>query len=57
MVARQFDLLKARGITTLAAALGHGDEATTVGVSSLVDTWLLLRNVERTANGTGCCLS
>ena len=49
MVARQLDLLKARGITTLAAALGHGDEATTLSVSSFVDTWLLLRNVE--ANG------
>ena len=46
MVARQLDLLKARGITTLAAALGHGDEATTLGVSSMVDMWLLLRNVE-----------
>ena len=46
MVARQLDLLKARGITTLAAALGQGDEATTLGVSSMVDIWLLLRNIE-----------
>ena len=46
MVARQMDLLKARGITTLATALGHGDEATTLSVSSMVDIWLLLRNFE-----------
>jgi circadian clock protein KaiC len=44
MVARQFDLLKAQGITTLATALG--DETNTVSVSSMADTWLLLRNVE-----------
>jgi len=46
MVARQFDLLKTRGVTTMATALGHGDETSTVNVSSLVDTWLLLRNTE-----------
>jgi len=46
MVARQFDLLKTRGITTMATALGHGAETSTVNVSSLVDTWLLLRNTE-----------
>ena len=46
MVARQMDLLKARGITTLATALSHGDEATTLSVSSMVDIWLLLRNFE-----------
>ena len=46
MVSRQMDLLKARGITTLATALGHGDETSTLSVSSMVDTWLLLRNVE-----------
>jgi len=46
MVARQIDLLKTQGITTMATALGHADEASTVNVSSMVDTWLLLRNVE-----------
>ena len=46
MVARQVDLLKARGITTVATALGEGDEASTVSVSSMVDIWLLLRNFE-----------
>ena len=47
MLARQIDLLKAAGITTMATTLAHEDENTsTVGISSLVDTWLLLRNVE-----------
>jgi len=46
MVARQIDLLKARGITAMATTLAHGDETSVVGISSLVDTWLLLRNVE-----------
>ena len=46
MVARKIDMLKARGITTLATTLGHGGEPSTVDVSSMVDTWLLLRNVE-----------
>ncbi len=46
MVARKIDLFKARGITVLATALGHGEEEGTLSVSSMVDTWLLLRNVE-----------
>jgi circadian clock protein KaiC len=46
MLARKMDMLKARGITTLATALGQGDAASTLSVSSMVDTWLLLRNVE-----------
>ncbi|MGO9779914.1 MAG: circadian clock protein KaiC [Streptosporangiaceae bacterium] len=46
MLSRKMDLLKSRGITTLATALGEGDEAATLSVSSMVDTWLLLRNVE-----------
>ena len=49
LVARQLDLLKSRGITTMATSLGHGDESSTIEMSSLVDNWLLLRNVE--ANG------
>ena len=49
MASRQIDLLKSRGATTLITALSHGDETSTVSVSSMVDTWLLLRNVE--ANG------
>ena len=46
MVARQIDLLKAGGITAIATALAEEDETSAVGISSLVDTWLLLRNVE-----------
>jgi circadian clock protein KaiC len=46
MVARKIDLLKSREITTLVTALGHGEGASTETLSSLADTWLLLRNVE-----------
>ncbi len=46
MVTRQIDLLKTRGITTMATTLAREDETSTVSISSLVDTWLLLRNVE-----------
>jgi circadian clock protein KaiC len=49
LVARQLDLLKSREITTMATSLGGSDESSTIEVSSLVDNWLLLRNVE--ANG------
>ena len=48
-MARQLDLLKSREITTMATSLGHGEESSTIEVSSLLDNWLLLRNVE--ANG------
>jgi len=47
---RLIDFLKQEQITTLFASLTHGDsnnfETSQVGVSSLTDTWLLLRNVE-----------
>jgi len=46
MVARQIDQLKTRGITAMATTLAHEDETSTVSISSLVDTWLLLRNFE-----------
>ena len=46
MLARQIDLFKGAGITAMATTLAHEDETSTVGISSLVDTWLLLRNVE-----------
>ena len=45
-VSRQFDLLKSRGITTLVTALAQEDDARMLHVSSRVDTWLLVRNVE-----------
>jgi len=47
---RLIDFLKQQQITTLFASLTHGEsnslEVSQVGVSSLTDTWLLLRNVE-----------
>ncbi len=46
MVARLIDLLKTRGITAMATTLTREDEMRALSVSSLVDTWLLLRNVE-----------
>ena len=44
-VSRNLDLLKGRGITTVMTTLTHGDSqvSSEVDVSSLVDTWLLLR--------------
>jgi circadian clock protein KaiC len=49
IVARQIDLLKSRGITSMVTALGRGEEVSTVAVSAMVDTWLQLDNIE--ANG------
>jgi circadian clock protein KaiC len=49
IVARQIDLLKSRGITSMVTALGQGEEVSTVAVSAMVDTWLQLDNIE--ANG------
>jgi circadian clock protein KaiC len=49
MLTRMLDLLKGRGITALLTSLTSGGEAlerTDVGISSLVDTWLLLRELE-----------
>jgi circadian clock protein KaiC len=47
-IARDLDLLKGRGITSVMTTLTHGSsrESSDVDFSSLVDTWLLLRNDE-----------
>jgi circadian clock protein KaiC len=50
-VTREIDIMKERGITTVATSLTHpgmeeGLETSSVAVTSLVDSWLLLRNVE-----------
>jgi circadian clock protein KaiC len=47
-LARELDLIKARGITGVLTTLTHdvGAESSTLEVSSLIDTWLLVRNVE-----------
>jgi circadian clock protein KaiC len=51
MLMRLIDFLKAHQITGMFTSLTHGSdlETTDVGVSSLTDTWLVLREVE--ANG------
>ena len=48
MISRDLDLLKSRGITTVLTTLTHEDnlESSQVEMSSLIDTWLLLRNDE-----------
>jgi circadian clock protein KaiC len=48
VISRDLDLLKSRGITTVMTTLTHQDHAETsqVDMSSLIDTWLLLRNQE-----------
>jgi len=47
-ISRDLDLLKGRGITGVMTTLTHGEreESSEVDVSSLCDTWLLLRNAE-----------
>ncbi|MGE5295609.1 MAG: circadian clock protein KaiC, partial [Solirubrobacterales bacterium] len=49
MLTRMIDFLKNKGVTALFTSLivgGRTAEETEVGVSSLMDTWLLLRNLE-----------
>jgi circadian clock protein KaiC len=49
MLLRLVDFLKAQQITAMFTHLTHGGaarEATDVGISSLIDTWLLLRDIE-----------
>ncbi|MCZ7402800.1 MAG: circadian clock protein KaiC [Candidatus Methanoperedens sp.] len=48
MLARLIDFLKANQITALFTNLSHGGslEMTEFGISSLMDTWLLLRDIE-----------
>ena len=50
-VTREIDLLKDRGITTIVTSLTHGgapdgSETSSLAVTSLMDSWLLLRNLE-----------
>jgi circadian clock protein KaiC len=49
MVTRLIDFLKARQITALMTSLTRGgdiEEQSEVGISSIIDTWLLLRDIE-----------
>lgn len=55
MLVRMIDMLKARTITTLFTDLisaGEPDQ-THVGISSIIDTWLLLRDFERQGERVG----
>jgi len=50
MLMRTVDILKSRRITSLFTSLtpgSAGDERTTVGISSLIDTWIQVRNIEQ----------
>lgn len=52
MVTRSFDLMKSKGITAVGTSLTAGGadvESSSVNVTSLVDTWVFLRNVESNA--------
>lgn len=52
MLVRLIDFLKTRGITAVLTSLTRGNsalEATDLGVSSLIDTWLILRDIESNA--------
>lgn len=48
MLSRLIDFIKGRGITGFFTSLAHPDttEQTEVAISSLIDTWILLRTVE-----------
>jgi circadian clock protein KaiC len=49
MLLRLIDFLKSRGVTAMLVNLTSGGtalEATEIGVSSLIDTWLVLRDIE-----------
>jgi circadian clock protein KaiC len=49
MLMRLIDFLKSQQITALFTSLTHGGDAlegSQAGISSLIDTWLLLRNIE-----------
>jgi circadian clock protein KaiC len=47
-ISRELDLLKSRGITAMLTSLIHEGqgESSAAAVSSLIDTWILLRNAE-----------
>ena len=50
MLTRLIDFLKSEGVTAVFTDLTTGDfnlEKTSIGVSSLMDTWILLRNLEQ----------
>lgn len=48
IVVREVDLLRSHGITVVLSALSHGNnfKESVVGISSIIDTWILVRNTE-----------
>jgi circadian clock protein KaiC len=57
MLMRTLDFLKTRQITALLTTLTNGGSAleqTAVGISSLIDTWILLRDVELNGERNRC---
>ena len=48
VLARMIDVCKTRGITAMLNVLAHGgfDDPTQTGISSLIDTWIDVRNLE-----------
>jgi len=57
MVTRLIDFLKSGGITALFTSLTQGSsvlEQSEVGISSLMDTWILVRDVEQDRERTRC---
>jgi hypothetical protein len=55
---RLIDYLKTSQITALFSSLTAGDaheQTTDLGISSLMDTWILLRAVEERGNGIEAC--
>ena len=55
MLMRMLDFFKSRGITSFCTSLTHGGDAlekTEVGISSIMDTWLLLRDIEYSGERT-----
>jgi circadian clock protein KaiC len=55
MLMRIIDILKGRGITSVFTSLtpgGTNADRTTVGVSSLIDTWIMVRNMEISGSRT-----
>ena len=60
MLMRMIDLLKTRQITALMTSLtsaGHATEQSEVGISSLIDSWVMLRNSSRPASAPARCRS
>ena len=57
MIMRLLDFLKVIGVTALFVSLTSGSadlEQTTVGISSLIDTWILLRDLELNGERNRC---